>query len=112
MWQRYLNVFMQSFVARGRASRLDYWTFGLINWAVLITLTVLGAFVFEYFSFVAMLFVLITFPANISLTIRRCHDFDKTGWLALLCFAPYINFLAYLIFGLIPGTKGPNRYGY
>ena len=41
------------------------------------------------------------------LTIQRCHDFDVTGWLALLSLIPY----AFLIFCIIPGTKGRNRFG-
>ncbi len=41
------------------------------------------------------------------LTIQRAHDFDKTGWLALLMFVPLVN----LIFWFIPGTDGENRFG-
>lgn len=111
MFQRYLSVFMKSFVVHGRASRTDYWTFGLTNWVILMCFAYLGSY-FNYLYVLALLFALFTLPANITLTIRRCHDFDKSGWFALLCFLPYVNFLAYIIIGLIPGTKGPNRYGY
>jgi uncharacterized membrane protein YhaH (DUF805 family) len=41
------------------------------------------------------------------LTMQRCHDFNTTGWLALLVFVPLAN----LVFWFIPGTDGPNRYG-
>jgi uncharacterized membrane protein YhaH (DUF805 family) len=41
------------------------------------------------------------------LTIQRAHDFNTTGWLALLSLVPLANF----IFWFIPGSEGRNRYG-
>ena len=41
------------------------------------------------------------------LTIQRSHDFNTTGWLAILGLGPLVN----LIFWIIPGTDGPNRFG-
>lgn len=42
------------------------------------------------------------------LTIRRAHDFNFRGWIALLLFVPIVN---PLLFWLIPGTKQDNTYG-
>ncbi len=42
------------------------------------------------------------------LSIQRAHDFNATGWLAILAFIPLLN----LIFWFIPGTEGENRFGY
>ncbi len=44
---------------------------------------------------------------GIMLTIQRCHDFDVSGWLSLLLIVP----IAPLLFWIIPGTKGSNRFG-
>src|SRR5690606_30039757 len=41
------------------------------------------------------------------LTIKRAHDFNMGGWLALLLFVPIIN----LCFWFIPGNRDENRYG-
>lgn len=41
------------------------------------------------------------------LTIQRCHDFDSTGWLAILSLVPLVN----LVFWFIPGSDGRNRWG-
>jgi uncharacterized membrane protein YhaH (DUF805 family) len=41
------------------------------------------------------------------LTVRRAHDFNAGGWLALLLLVPVIN----LMFWFIPGTRGDNAYG-
>ncbi len=44
---------------------------------------------------------------QVMLTIQRCHDFNTSGWLALLAFIPLVG----LIFWFIPGTDGANKYG-
>src|SRR5688500_14438423 len=41
------------------------------------------------------------------LTIQRSHDFDMTGWFALLGLVPLAN----VAFWFIPGSPGANRYG-
>lgn len=41
------------------------------------------------------------------LTIKRSHDFNTGGWLAILLFVPIVN----LLFWFFPGTRGDNRYG-
>jgi uncharacterized membrane protein YhaH (DUF805 family) len=44
---------------------------------------------------------------QIMLASQRAHDFNTTGWLALLVFIPFVS----LIFLFIPGTDGENRFG-
>ena len=44
---------------------------------------------------------------SMMLTIQRSHDFNMSGWFALLWLVP----LASLVFWFIPGTDGENRYG-
>jgi uncharacterized membrane protein YhaH (DUF805 family) len=44
---------------------------------------------------------------TVMLTIQRAHDFNASGWLAVLALVPLVN----LIFLIIPGTDGENRYG-
>jgi len=41
------------------------------------------------------------------LTMRRAHDFNFGGWLALLLLVPFVG----LVFCVIPGTRGDNNYG-
>lgn len=62
----------------------------------------------------SLLFILVFCGAWVShymLMIRRLHDLDKTGWLALLVLVPVVNafFVLYLFFA--PGTVGANDYG-
>ena len=43
----------------------------------------------------------------IQLTIQRCHDFNAKGWLSILLLLPF----ACILFWMIPGTTGDNRFG-
>ncbi|TCM70978.1 uncharacterized membrane protein YhaH (DUF805 family) [Acinetobacter calcoaceticus] len=47
----------------------------------------------------------------IMIAIKRLHDVNQSGWLALLILVPLLNliFSLYLIF--MPGTAGENKYG-
>ena len=49
---------------------------------------------------------------SILLTIQRLHDFDASGWWAVLVIVPLANILLYLVLLIMPGTQGPNRFGY
>lgn len=49
--------------------------------------------------------------SGISLTIRRSHDLNKSGWFLLLLFIPIVNLYAIFKLWLSKGTEGPNRFG-
>lgn len=47
-----------------------------------------------------------------TVSVRRLHDRGKSGWWVLLYFVPVIGQLwLFLELGVLPGTRGPNRYG-
>ncbi|HLL30558.1 MAG TPA: DUF805 domain-containing protein, partial [Allosphingosinicella sp.] len=71
---------------------------------------------------------------SIAVGIRRLHDIDRTGWWLMLGYGPsilstilamaesvelaaifnllsMIGFIVLLVFAVLPGTRGPNRYG-
>ena len=99
----------------GRASRAEYWYFVLfyiISFSVLFSMEMLlikngfnTNFVFT------ILFVLFSILPNISLTARRLHDINKSGWLQLINLIPYIGSIILLVLMLIKGTDGDNMYG-
>ncbi|MFZ9987019.1 MAG: DUF805 domain-containing protein [Candidatus Nanopelagicales bacterium] len=130
------HVFSNYATFRGRASRSEFWWFYLFNVIVTFVLSIpyyiglaqsagtmttdpvtgemtggslSGLAVFGIILLVGWL--LITFIPIISVSVRRLHDGDRTGWwwwLYLLCF---IGPIILLIFYILPGTPGPNRYG-
>lgn len=57
------------------------------------------------------LWALFIFIPNLAVTIRRLHDQDKSGWFYLLAFIPIVGSIVILIFMVLEGTRGPNRFG-
>lgn len=48
---------------------------------------------------------------GIAVQVRRFHDQNKSGWLTLINFVPYVGGFIVLAFMMIEGTRGPNRFG-
>jgi len=42
---------------------------------------------------------------------RRLHDFNMSGWFALLQLIPLLNIIMFIVIMLIPGTSTANQYG-
>ena len=116
------------FALKGRIGRLRYlaysWLYGFIlvcAWFPLVLLFGISILGFGSLNpdlgvILGLLVVAAAYIISISafaiLAIRRLHDLNKTGWLLLVFFIPFINmiFALYLIFA--PGTKGTNDYGF
>ena len=62
---------------------------------------------------VALLGVLMlaSFIPGLAVTVRRFHDQDRSGWFVLLSLIPIVGGLIMLVFMLLPGTAGQNRFG-
>ena len=51
--------------------------------------------------------------ANFTLSIRRLHDSNKSGWWLLTAFIPFLGPFIYLyLMGIEKGTEGENNYGH
>ena len=90
----------------GRASRSEYWywsLFGLIG--VLATDNVMIGRLF-----IAPIFVLALILPSFSLTVRRFHDLDRSGWWILLALIPMVGHIIVAIWFCFKGTDGPNRF--
>ena len=118
-WKKYADF-------HGRATRSEYWTFVLINYAVLFVLVYgsmlsgggvseyqeyqtdpsLGPWFFLYLGFTALAFI----PA-VAVAVRRLHDTGKSGFWYFLCFVPFIGGIGLLYFMLQPSEQGDNQFG-
>ncbi len=112
----------------GRSQRQEYWMFQLFWVLILIVGVVLivagvvratdtGGSGSElsplgWLGVTAMgLFVLGSIIPMISVTVRRFHDQNLSGWLYLLNFIPSVGGLIVFVFMCLDGTGGPNRFG-
>ncbi|QIG79597.1 DUF805 domain-containing protein [Stakelama tenebrarum] len=57
------------------------------------------------------LYTLAMIIPSIAVGIRRLHDSDRSGLWYLILFVPLIGALVMLVFTLLPGTEGENRFG-
>jgi len=104
----------------GRASRSEFWWFQLFIVIVSIPLCVLSfyagytgssglAMVSTGLSVVMWLALIVPL---ISVTVRRLHDTDRSGWWYLLMLVPFVGLVVLvLVLMLLPGTPGGNRFG-
>ena len=109
-------AFQNIFEYKGRASRSSYWWFALaelIGWVgVLILAGIFAAVHAPALSIMLYLAAAIAaFLLGLSLTIRRLHDQDKSGFWYFIAFVPFIGGIWLLVLTVMEGTPGPNRFG-
>jgi uncharacterized membrane protein YhaH (DUF805 family) len=63
-----------------------------------------------YLGYPLVLFLVYCLIPSIAVTVRRLHDRDMSGWMLLLNVIPLIGGIILLVFYLLPGTPGPNRF--
>ncbi len=81
----------------GRASRSEYWWFWLA--------TAIIGWVAGYISTILSWIIgLALFIPGLAVAVRRIHDSEHSGWWVI---CPIVN----LVFLIIPGTEGANKYG-
>lgn len=101
------------FGLRGRASRRDFWLYGV---AALLGLglvgnALLGIAGVEPLHAERLVNLLLVWPA-VAISVKRWHDRNRAGWWVLINLLPVVGWLWALIDnGFIRGTAGPNRYG-
>jgi|tagenome__1003787_1003787.scaffolds.fasta_scaffold20894322_2 uncharacterized membrane protein YhaH (DUF805 family) len=95
---------------RGRASRSAYWWFTLFS---VIIFAIASIIVQESPVAGIIVWVLAGIPvwlAGLALQIRRLHDTSRSGWWWWIGIIPFAGGIVLLVFMLLPGTPGPNRY--
>jgi uncharacterized membrane protein YhaH (DUF805 family) len=105
----YLAVLKKYAVFKGRAPRKEYWTFTLINIALLVCLA--GIEQLTGVPGFSLILALALFLPALGVTIRRFHDINRSGWWILISLVPIIGSIVILIFALLESTPGDNRFG-
>lgn len=103
-------------VLNGRASRLEWWTFAVLNSLMIFLIPAFicsklhlgetGVLVcwFLWFAF--------TITPTFTLNVRRLHDTGRSGWWLLIAAIPWLGWLVlFVLLGFLPGNAGDNEYG-
>jgi len=112
----YLSVLKKYAVFQGRARRMEYWMFVLINMIIAIALLFIDMAIgtFNEEAGVGILYSIYTLGVllpSISVLVRRLHDTDRTGWWFWICLIPLVGAIWLLVLLVLDGTAGNNRYG-
>ncbi|MGE4509640.1 MAG: DUF805 domain-containing protein, partial [Sulfurimonadaceae bacterium] len=57
------------------------------------------------------LFALASFVPSIAIAARRLHDTNRSGWWQLILLIPFIGPIVLLVFLVLRGDIGDNRFG-
>ena len=112
----FFEPFRRYFDFSGRSRRLEYWLFVLFICIADLVLRFLEASYFSAlspafrFEILPLVFGILTFIPSLSVSVRRLHDTDRSGWWLLLGFLPIIGWIWLIILFCLSGTDGENSY--
>ena len=97
----------------GRASRSEFWFWVLFAVLVSVAATLIDVALFSdsEISPLNTLAGLALLLPNLSVSVRRLHDLDRSGWWILLGLIPIVGWIIIIIWNCSKGTPGPNRFG-
>ena len=111
----FLEPYKKYFTISGRATRREYWTFGFFVGAMLPILLAVDIFLFPDTElgdgWTYLIFVAFSTIPSLTVTVRRLHDIDKSGWWLLVTFVPFIGGLLVIYFVSLDSTPGDNQFG-
>ena len=116
---RGLSIGAILFTVYGRIPRSTYW-FASIGSTVVFYAMVFAVLLIDDAatggSFIPSIFILGAMPlfiwVNIAVQVKRWHDRNKSGLWILIGMVPLIGGIwSFVECGLLPGSRGPNKYG-
>jgi len=119
--KEFLTVFRRWRDFSGRSSRREYWMFTLVLMIIAFVLGILDGVMLGVMGYTlneaeTQLFTLgnayslVTLIPSISVSVRRLHDIDKSGWWLLLVFTG-IGILLIIYWACLGSGEDENRYG-
>lgn len=107
------------FSFQGRIPRRQYWGAYLVQMLLMFVLGFIAVFIARaagaadggQLVAIAPIYV-IALWSGLAVSIKRCHDRDRSGWFILISLIPIIGGIWLLVeLGFLRGTEGPNRFG-
>lgn len=112
----YINAFERYAVFRGRSTRVQFWSYTLVNlllWGVIVYcfLKYPRGLANNVVTAIGIMYFVITIVPTLALISRRWHDIGRTGLWTLLNLVPGAGTIATLCFFLYHGDRFTNKYG-
>ncbi len=100
----YLIPFKKYIDFEGRASRMEFWTFVLVN-------IVISAILANIFPYLGSLFSLAIIVPTLAVSVRRLHDVGQSGWMLLVGLIPLVGLIILIYFFIQESQSGANDAG-
>mgnify|MGYP001162555491 FL=1 len=102
-------------VFSGVASRKEFWMFFLFSFALYVVAMILdyamGTVNFETgIGIFSVITYLAFFLPTLALTVRRLHDTNRSGWMYLLLFIPFVNIYIFCVIAFF-SSRSDSRFG-
>ncbi len=116
----FITTLKKSFDFTGRARRKEFWNFILIYLLVLMSLGIAESLTNVIKVEIGMglhigllngIYILLMLCPTLTVTTRRLHDTNRSGWWQLINLVPFAGFIVMLIFTSEDGCPGENQYG-
>ena len=104
------NCFQKYFDFNSRCIRSEYWYFTLFNFLISIIPYIAFYNNLDIAEIIIGFICLITFIPSLSVSYRRLHDINKSGWYLLLIFT-IIGIIPLIIWCASKGNEESNKYG-
>ena len=111
------HVFSNMTNFSGRASRSEFWWFYLFIVIIGTILSIIANATGANSSsgmgvnILSIIIYVVLVLASLSVSVRRLHDTNKSGWLVLLNLLCCIGPIILIVFWVQPSTEGDNSYG-
>lgn len=94
----------------GRASRSEFWYFGLFYFLCALVVSGFEGFGSVGGSLSSLLIFLGFLLPSLAVAVRRLHDTDRSGWWLLIGLVPVIGPIVLLVFYCLAPVPGRNRF--
>jgi uncharacterized membrane protein YhaH (DUF805 family) len=105
-----MEVLRQFAVFEGRSRRTEYWTFMLFHLIILFVLRIIDS-LSGTSGIVAGIYALTVLLPLVSVSVRRLHDTNRSGWWLLAMFFPFIGVVVLVMFMAQDSDPKSNQYG-
>lgn len=110
------QVFNKYATFKGRARRSEYWWFVLFYCLVLIAAALLDnlfgiTIEHTFYGAIYCIAALVLFLPNLTVTVRRLHDINKSGWNILWGIIPLIGSILLIVWCCQDSKAEANQYG-
>lgn len=102
----------------GRARRAEYWMFALVNFVVLVVLSIAGTIALHASTRTALIvdgvllvYALLVLLPSIAVTVRRLHDTGRSGGWFWIVLVPFVGPIVLFVFTVLDSAPDKNAYG-